>query len=152
MKALLSKDSSPVLFPRITIITPSFNQGLFIEETILSIIDQGYPNLEYIIMDGGSQDETVETIKKYESRISYWVSEKDKGQSDAINKGLHKATGDIINWINSDDQLTPGSLWLIAQHFIDNPDAVMVHGRIEYFGGTKNYYSRNHKLILHPRF
>jgi glycosyltransferase involved in cell wall biosynthesis len=142
-KELTVKNLAPELLPTITIITPSYNQGRFIEETILSILDQGYPNLEYIIMDGGSKDETVEIIKKYNNRISYWVSEKDKGQSDAINKGLHRATGDIINWINSDDQLVPGSLWIIAQHFIDNPDAMMIHGRIEYFGGTKNYYSRN---------
>ncbi|MEI9912662.1 MAG: glycosyltransferase family 2 protein [Bacteroidota bacterium] len=120
-KELTVKNLAPELLPGITIITPSFNQGRFIEETILSVIEQGYPNLEYIIMDGGSKDETVEVIKKYNSRISYWVSEKDNGQSDAINKGLHKATGDIINWINSDDQLVPGSLWIIAQHFIDNP-------------------------------
>ena len=94
----------PDQFPKITIITPSYNQGQFIEETILSVINQGYPNLEYIIMDGGSTDNTVEVIKKYSDHINYWVSEKDKGQSNAINKGLHRATGDIINWLNSDDQ------------------------------------------------
>lgn len=130
-------------FPKITVITPSYNQGQYIEETILSIIDQGYPNLEYIIMDGGSTDNTVEVIKKYQDRITYWVSEKDTGQSNAINKGLRKATGDIINWINSDDQLQPGALMAIARHFMANPDAVIVHGRIEYFGETKNYYSTN---------
>lgn len=129
--------------PLITIITPSYNQGQYIEDTILSIINQDYPNLEYIVIDGGSTDNTVDIIKKYESRISYWVSEKDSGQSNAINKGFRKATGDIINWINSDDQLMPGALSAIARHFIENPDAVMVHGRIEYFGETKNYYSVN---------
>jgi glycosyltransferase involved in cell wall biosynthesis len=131
------------LLPRITIITPSYNQGQYIEDTILSIINQGYPNLEYIIIDGGSTDNTVEIIKKYSDRINYWVSEKDKGQSNAINKGFHKATGDIINWINSDDQLMPGALAAIARHFAENPDAVMIHGRIEYFGETKSYYSVN---------
>ena len=130
-------------FPRITVITPSYNQGQYIEETILSVINQDYPDLEYIIMDGGSTDNTVEIIKKYENKITCWVSEKDSGQSNAINKGLRKATGDIINWINSDDQLQPGALGIIAKHFMANPQAVIVHGRIEYFGETKNYYSAN---------
>lgn len=129
--------------PKITIITPSYNQGQYIEETILSVINQDYPNLEYIIIDGGSTDNTVDIIRKYEDRIDFWVSEKDKGQSNAINKGLKKSTGEIINWINSDDQLMPGALQVIAKYFLDNPDTVMVHGRIEYFGETNNYYSVN---------
>jgi glycosyltransferase involved in cell wall biosynthesis len=129
--------------PKITIITPSYNQGAFIEETILSVINQDYSNLEYIIIDGGSTDNTVDIIKKYSDRMSYWVSEKDNGQSHAINKGLRKATGEIVNWINSDDQLMPGALLTIARCFIDNPTAIMVHGRIEYFGETTNYYSVN---------
>lgn len=129
--------------PRITIITPSYNQGRFIEETILSVLSQEYPNLEYIIMDGGSTDNTVEIIKKYADRISYWVSEKDSGQSNAINKGLRMATGEIINWLNSDDLLQPGALAAMAKYFTANPEAIIVHGRIEYFGNTKNYYSVN---------
>ncbi|MDB5110283.1 MAG: glycosyl transferase [Mucilaginibacter sp.] len=128
--------------PKITIITPSYNQGQFIEETILSVIGQDYPNLEYIIIDGGSTDDTVDIIKKYEKHITYWVSEKDTGQSNAINKGLKIASGDIINWLNSDDVLMPGSLALIVQKFNEHPDAIMVHGRIQYFGAS-NYYSRN---------
>jgi glycosyltransferase involved in cell wall biosynthesis len=90
-------------WPKISIVTPSYNQGQYIEETILSVINQNYPNLEYIIIDGGSTDNTVEIIKKYENKIAYWVSEPDKGQSHAINKGFSKCTGDIIGWINSDD-------------------------------------------------
>lgn len=99
-----------VEYPKITLVTPSFNQGEFIEETIRSVLLQNYPNLEYIIIDGGSTDDTVAIIKKYEKYISYWISEKDKGQSEAINKGLKIATGEIFNWLNSDDYYAPGTL------------------------------------------
>ena len=104
-------------WPKISIVTPSFNQGQFIEETILSILNQNYPNLEFIIIDGGSTDETLEVIKKYEKRITYWLSEKDNGQANAINKGCKYSTGDIINWINSDDLLLPMTLFHIAANF-----------------------------------
>lgn len=106
-------------FPKISIITPSFNQGQYIEETILSVIEQNYPNLEYIIIDGGSTDNTVDIIKKYEKHIDFWVSEKDKGQSDAINKGIRKITGDVVNWLNSDDYYMPGALHHVANVFSD---------------------------------
>ena len=96
--------------PKISIITPSFNQGRYIEQTIRSVIEQDYPNLEYIIIDGGSTDETVDIIKKYQDRIAFWVSEADSGQSDAINKGFLKSSGEIINWLNSDDYMAPGTL------------------------------------------
>jgi glycosyltransferase involved in cell wall biosynthesis len=105
--------------PKISIITPSYNQGQYIEHTIKSIVDQNYPNLEYIIIDGGSTDNTVDIIKKYEKHITYWVSEPDKGQSDAINKGIAKATGDVFNWINSDDYLAQGALQLVGDYFND---------------------------------
>lgn len=120
-------------FPKISIVTPSYNQGQFIEQTILSVIGQGYPNLEYIIIDGGSTDNTVDIIKKYVEKITYWVSEPDKGQSDALNKGLAKCTGDIFNWINSDDYFEENSLFKIAQYFIDNPSIEMVCGNCQYF-------------------
>jgi glycosyltransferase involved in cell wall biosynthesis len=98
------------VWPRITIVTPSFNQGQYIEETIRSVLLQNYPNLEYIIIDGGSTDNSVEIIRRYESRLAYWVSEKDNGQAHAINKGFKKATGEWVGWINSDDFLLPGAL------------------------------------------
>lgn len=106
--------------PRITIITPSFNQGKYIEQTILSVLDQNYPNLEYIIIDGGSSDETVDIIRKYENKLKYWVSEPDKGQSDAINKGLKLATGNVFNWLNSDDVLEKGALNEVGNVFTEN--------------------------------
>ena len=127
------------MLPKITIITPSYNQGQFIEDTILSVINQNYPNFEYIIIDGGSTDNTVDIIKKYESSITYWVSEKDLGQSNAINKGLKLATGDIINWINSDDILIEGALAKVASYFNKNPNSIIVHGRIEYFGDSSSF-------------
>lgn len=114
--------------PKISIVTPSYNQGEFLEETICSVLDQDYSNLEYIIIDGGSSDQSVEIIKKYEKHLTYWISEPDKGQSEALNKGLQKCTGDIFNWINSDDYLEPGALLKIAKAFTDNPSALQVCG------------------------
>lgn len=115
-------------YPKISIITPSYNQGQFLEETILSVLNQNYPNLEYIIIDGDSTDNSVEIIKKYEKHLAYWVSEKDNGQAHAINKGFKKATGDIVCWINSDDLLIKGALKTIANYFLSNPDVQFVNG------------------------
>jgi len=115
-------DGSP--WPKISIVTPSYNQGQFIEETIRSVLLQGYPNLEYIIIDGGSTDNSVEVIKKYSHWLTYWVSEADRGQSHAINKGFSKATGKIYAWLNSDDFLLPGALGNVATAYRDDPSAV----------------------------
>lgn len=128
--------------PKISIITPSFNQGQYIEQTIVSIIDQSYNNVELIIIDGGSTDNTVSVIKKYEDRIAYWVSEKDEGQAHAINKGLAQATGDIFNWLNSDDYLQPSALQYIADGFAANPDAKIICGFTKCFyhdDGTESH-------------
>ena len=102
-------------WPRISIVTPFYDQGSFLEETIRSVLLQGYPNLEYIIIDGGSTDNSKEIIKKYEKWLAYRVSEKDKGQSDAINKGFKHAAGEILGWINSDDLLMPSALNVVGK-------------------------------------
>jgi glycosyltransferase involved in cell wall biosynthesis len=120
-----------ISYPKISIITPSFNQGQFIEETILSVLNQNYPHLEYIIIDGGSTDNSVDIIKKYKDKITYWVSEKDNGQSHAINKGFKKATGDIVTWLNSDDMLFPKALETIGKVFINNPETDFTYGECE---------------------
>ena len=101
--------------PKISIVTPSYNQAQYLEQTIQSVLMQGYPNLEYIIIDGGSTDGSVEIIKKYEQALTYWVSEPDSGQSQAINKGFRKSTGVIMNWLCSDDLLLPNALQMIAE-------------------------------------
>lgn len=109
--------------PRITIVTPSFNQGRFIEGTIRSVLGQEYPNLEFMVFDGGSTDETVDILRAYDKDIDHWVSAPDGGQSQAINAGLGMATGDVFNWLNSDDRLEPGALFRVAEAWTGNPDA-----------------------------
>jgi glycosyltransferase involved in cell wall biosynthesis len=118
--------------PRITIVTPSYNQGRFLEDTILSVIGQNYPNLEYMIIDGGSSDNSVEIIQKYEQSINFWVSEKDTGQANAINKGFSRATGDILMWLNSDDMLMPNVLQLVAKKYLKNSNVL-------YFGNCLHF-------------
>ncbi len=114
-----------VQWPKISIVTPSFNQGQYIETTIRSILLQKYPNIQYVIIDGGSKDKTLAIIKHYESYIYFWTSEPDKGQSDAINKGLKIVNGEIFNWINSDDYLLPKALKTVAELFLKN-DALAI--------------------------
>lgn len=124
---------SDIDWPKISIITPSFNQGQFIEDTIRSVLLQNYPNLEYIVMDGGSNDQTIDILKKYDPWISYWVSEPDKGQTHAINKGFKIATGEVINWLNSDDLLYPGALEKLGRHFAQNPSTHFLYGQCIHF-------------------
>lgn len=114
--------------PKISIVTPSYNQAQFIERTIQSILDQDYPNLEYIVMDGGSTDGTVDILKKYSDQIK-WKSEKDGGQSEAINKGLRMATGDIVAFLNSDDTYEPGAFIKVAEFFENHPDIKWAYGK-----------------------
>lgn len=115
-------------YPRISVVTPSYNQAVFLERTIQSILNQDYPNLEYIIIDGGSSDGSLEIIRRYSSHLAYWESQTDYGQANAINKGFCHATGDIFSWINSDDIFMPLALRRVAEHFQD-PSVDLVYGQ-----------------------
>jgi glycosyltransferase involved in cell wall biosynthesis len=127
-------------YPKISVVTPNFNQGDFLERTICSVLDQGYPNLEYIIIDGDSTDSSVDIIKKYEDQLHCWISEKDEGMYYAINKGFSKSTGEIMCWINSDDVLWENSLFYIAELFSNN-------GRIQWLQGYPSVIDENGELF-----
>jgi glycosyltransferase involved in cell wall biosynthesis len=113
-------------FPKVTIVTPSFNQAGFLEQTMQSVLSQGYPNLEYIVVDGGSTDGSTEIIAKCTDQLAWWVSEKDRGQAEGINKGLARATGEIVAWLNSDDLYQPGAIAGAVAAFEAAPEAGMV--------------------------
>ncbi len=141
--------SGEFIWPRISIVTPSFNQAEFIEETIRSVLLQNYPNLEYIIIDGGSTDTTVEIIKKYEKWIAYWKSEPDKGQSHAINKGIEKCKGEIFNWLNSDDYYSQNALFTIANNFLQKEVNIVAGCNNRFIEKNGQYHSTgNVKLEL----
>src|SRR6266542_4246008 len=118
-------------FPKVSIITPSFNQGQFLEASIRSVLEQNYPNIEYIIVDGGSKDESVKIIKGYEDRLAFWVSEKDKGHADALNKGFSHATGEILAWLNSDDIYFPNAVSEAISVLRSHPEVGMVYGNAD---------------------
>ncbi len=115
-------------FPLVSIITPSFNQAPYLERTIQSVLEQEYPNIEYILIDGGSTDGSLEIIQKYADRLAYWVSEKDKGQTDAINKGFNRASGKILAWLNSDDTYEPAAIRTAVETLQKNPELGFVYG------------------------
>jgi glycosyltransferase involved in cell wall biosynthesis len=129
----------PEYLPRITVVTPSYNQAQFLEQTILSVIGQEYPNLEYFLMDGGSNDGSFDIIKKYEKHFDYWQSEKDGGQTAAINAGFARSTGEILCWLNSDDMFMPGALLKIGKIFQSISEPTVI------FGNCLHFYEKSAK-------
>ena len=117
--------------PIISIVTPSYNQGSYLEETILSVLEQGYPALEFFIFDGGSTDGSLDIIQKHQDQLTFWESKPDRGQSHAINKGFRMASGEIVAWLNSDDLLAPGALKVVAQAWQQNPGVGLITGQTE---------------------
>jgi glycosyltransferase involved in cell wall biosynthesis len=126
-------------WPRISIVTPSYDQGAFIEETIRSVLLQGYPNMEYLVIDGGSTNGSRDIIEKYAPWLSYWVSEPDRGQPHAINKGFERCTGDLLGWLNSDDVLLPGAAGHFAEATSEAPGAILMADVIHTFEGTDRH-------------
>ncbi|WP_322508462.1 glycosyltransferase family 2 protein, partial [Anaerolinea sp.] len=116
----------------VNIVTPSFNQARFLEETMLSVLHQDYPHIEYIVVDGGSTDGSVDIIRRYADRLAWWVSEPDRGQTDAINKGFAHAHGEILAWLNSDDTYQPGAVRAAVEALEKHPEAAMVYGDAHY--------------------
>lgn len=131
-------------FPKVSVVMPSYQQAEFIERSLLSVLNQDYPNIELIVIDGGSSDDTVEIIKKYENRLAHWVSEKDSGQSEALNKGFAMATGDILGWLNSDDLYLPGAISLAVDAFQGRSDKNVVFGDWLSIDSEDCIYERNY--------
>lgn len=149
----MSSQTTPSInTPLVSIITPSYNQAEFLEDTILSVLNQDYPRIEYFIIDGGSTDGSVDIIRKYEDHLAYWVSEPDRGQSHAINKGLRRAIGDILGWLNSDDTLTAGAVRRAVECLTDTGEIDMVYGNAARIDTHGNFVSLPKMTAQTPEF
>ena len=122
--------------PRLTIVTPSYNQAQYLEQTLDSVLSQNYPNLEYLVIDGGSTDGSADILRRYDKHLTYWISEPDRGQTHAINKGMARATGEIRAYLNSDDYYLPGAFDAVARAWQQHPDTDLLHGRCRYVDET----------------
>jgi glycosyltransferase involved in cell wall biosynthesis len=130
--------------PLISIVTPSYNQARFLDETLRSVASQGYPRMEHIVIDGGSADGSVDIIRAHAPHLQYWVSARDRGQSHAINKGLARATGEVLTWLNSDDTLLPGALAAVGAVFAERPEVDLVYGDFLYTDADGRPMRRRH--------
>lgn len=147
----VTKDMPDTKFwPKVSIVTPSYNQDQFIEETIRSVLLQGYPDIDYIVIDGGSTDKSVEIIRKYERWITFWTSESDGGQTNAINKGIKRSTGEVVTWLNSDDLYTEGAFFVVANAFVKQPHSTVIYGKIDIIDTNTSIIShkKSHRFDL----
>ncbi len=133
--------------PKISIVTPSYNQAAFLEETIVSVLSQGYPGLEYIVMDGGSTDGSVEIIRKHRERLAFWQSAPDGGQSDALRQGFQRATGEILSYLNSDDTLEPEALTIVGEYMAAHPEVDLLYGDMNLVDAGGRYLYTAHPLL-----
>ena len=133
--------------PLVTIVTPSYQQARYLEETMESVLDQTYPHIQYLVIDGGSTDGSVDIVRRYGSKVSYWCSERDDGQSDAINKGFHMARGALVGWLNADDYLEPYAVENVVNAHLSNPEAVLFHGRLRMVDAEGRFvrYAKDHQ-------
>src|SRR5687768_448734 len=128
--------------PKVSVITPSYNQGAFLEQTLRSVLEQDYPSVEYIVIDGGSTDDSVDVIRRYEHRLAYSVSEPDRGQAHAVNKGLLRASGEVVGWVNSDDMLTPGAIDRAVSALEKRAEVGVVYSDFDLLDDTSGGYRR----------
>ena len=149
MPAHYTRTAAPANALKISIVTPSFEQGRFLDRTIYSVVTQNYPSLEYVVQDGGSTDNTVDVLRRFDRLLTAWTSEQDAGQADAINRGFARTNGEIMAWLNSDDLLLPGTLAVVAGYFAQHPEVDVVYGNRVRPGGMRAAARESSRTIAH---